>query len=83
MDAGGPDQPGLLNIGNMACKGLTGMFRPSKGKASARGRSLLLSGCSSVWPERVPWAHEGAGSNPVTPTIGGNVQNLSLRKTTK
>ncbi len=26
------------------------------------------SGYSSVWPERVPWAHEIAGSNPATPT---------------
>ena len=25
------------------------------------------TGCSSVWLERVPWAHEVAGSSPVTP----------------
>ena len=29
---------------------------------------LDLSGCSSVWLERVIWDHEAAGSSPVIPT---------------
>ena len=28
-----------------------------------------LSGCSSAWLERSPWARKVAGPNPVTPTI--------------
>lgn len=34
----------------------------------SRGNPLNIPGCSSAWLERVPWEHEVAGSNPVTPT---------------
>src|SRR5262245_14215307 len=40
----------------------------------AAGRRLCIlqssvSGCSSVWLERMVWDHEVAGSSPVTPTL--------------
>ncbi|MDF2613220.1 MAG: hypothetical protein K0S71_1006 [Clostridia bacterium] len=31
--------------------------------------SRLLSGCGSVWLERLIWVQEAAGSSPVTPIL--------------
>ncbi len=31
--------------------------------------ALHISGCSSVWLERLVWDQEAAGSSPVTPII--------------
>jgi hypothetical protein len=31
--------------------------------------TVSLTGCSSAWLERLPWAQEVVGSNPATPTI--------------
>jgi hypothetical protein len=52
-------------------------FRPQRPAACpARGGgwsgSVCVSGCSSAWPERVPRAHETAGSNPATQTGFGS-----------
>ena len=30
---------------------------------------FLISGCSSVWLERLIWVQEAAGSSPVTPIV--------------
>lgn len=42
---------------------------------------IYISGCSSVWLERVVWDHEAAGSSPVIRTSqrDGNVLTSLLR----
>ena len=32
------------------------------------GLQIILTGCGSVWLERLVWDQEAAGSNPVTPS---------------
>ena len=42
--------------------------------------STNISGCSSVWLERVIWDHEAAGSSPVIRTIKDTYSNPSIRR---
>lgn len=49
--------------------------RPVKSKVAGSNpvTSAMISGSSSVWSEYVIWDHGVAGSNPVYPTIKGDL----------
>ncbi len=47
---------------------LSGRASPCQGEGRGfDSRLTLLSGCGSVWLERLIWVQEAAGSSPVTP----------------
>ena len=56
-------------IGGIFRGAATAGLRPGRGADIIS--TVLPTGCSSVWLERVPWAHEVAGSSPVTPICCG------------
>ena len=41
---------------------------------------IYISGCSSVWLERVVWDHEAAGSSPVARTIISGCSSVWLER---
>ncbi len=56
----------IYNIIHFASRSTKGFLRVFSGPDSD---STRLTGCGSVWLERLVWDQEAAGSNPVTPIM--------------